>query len=64
MPDPNARRDKALETIAREFGQMNDLLKKIERNTRGRTTVPNYLEPKNAAHSDDIQIEGPGPIVP
>lgn len=49
MPtDPNARRDKALETIAREFGKMNDILAKIDRHLR-QTQPPNppYLESSN-----------------
>jgi len=32
--DPNARRDKALENIARSLEKTVDLLSKIERNTR------------------------------
>lgn len=40
MPDPNARRDKALEDIARGLGEANKTLAKIERNTRGVNVKP------------------------
>lgn len=45
MPDPNARRDKALESIARELGEVNKHLKRIADNGR-RVTFTNspYLE--------------------
>lgn len=34
VSDPNTRRDKALEDIARELVKTNKLLEKVERNTR------------------------------
>lgn len=46
MPgDPNIRRDRALENIVKELGEIAKLLAKIERNTR-KVTIKNnsYLE--------------------
>lgn len=43
MPDPNARRDKALESIAGSLGDLVELLKKVEKNTR-RTSITNHCE--------------------
>lgn len=60
MPDPNARRDKALETIARELGETNSLLKKIERNTR-RVTITNH--PERPDPFDQPQEPQPEPLV-
>lgn len=44
MPDPNARRDKALEAIARELGHIHDTLKKIERGNRPVVNYPYFKE--------------------
>lgn len=50
MPDPNARRDKALESIASELKSINTILTKIERNTRCVTfTNTPYLEPNDTS---------------
>jgi hypothetical protein len=52
--DPNARRDKALENIARELSQTNKLLAKIEQNTRPKSPrFANYQEPKHPLRDDD-----------
>lgn len=46
VSDPNTRRDKALEDIARELAKTNKLLEKVERNTRPvKFTNHPYLEP-------------------
>lgn len=42
--DPNARRDKALESIARSLDETNKLLARIEKNTR-RVTFTNHPDP-------------------
>lgn len=57
MPDPNARRDKALESIARLLAENNKLLTKIEKNTRDRavrfTNTPYLERSDNATDSSD-----------
>lgn len=75
--DPNARRDKALETIARELGEANKLLARIERNTRRVTfkdsppdpyDVPQQPQPGKSedkpAWMTDVRVPIPPEVVP
>lgn len=67
MPDPNARRDKALEAISKELGQMNDLLQKIERNTRSKVQITNNPYFERSERPDELEKDtllGPNPYDP
>jgi hypothetical protein len=63
MPDPNARRDKALENIARSVDEISRLLVKIERNTRPKVQITNssYLERSDATTEQRTEGATSGP---
>lgn len=61
--DPNARRDKALESIARELGETNKLLKQIERNTR-RVTFKNTPEREEPPTEYIPVVDPPTEMIP
>lgn len=52
--DPNARRDKALESIARELAETNRHLKVLADNSKKRVQVTNHI----------VQPSPPDPFVP